>query len=285
MRTDGGSGLTSPVMNTEETPLIPPRKRSVQKDTHSSGSSSAGRASGGRTESSASSGFNAPEVWKDKDQSPKNFQEYASVFLVSLRNQSKIHFTLSLLYHLIHIALILSFVFSPILTRSVTFSSSSMSHRLLQAQGIIAPKSSDADSANKDKPPTPVVDSTKYAIESVWSIHDGLFFLEPGHAIVPVSIEESFQKLPNTKKKKRKGKNELNGGKKEDNKGSNSNQGDDDDDEDNNQNEHTYVTEDTVEEATDNGVSQLLAGGKVFTYASPAPIVSNGRHWKKKGKR
>ncbi|KAG5503490.1 hypothetical protein JKF63_05629 [Porcisia hertigi] len=144
---------------------------------------------------------------------PGSLLELLGVFTHALRLQSWPSWLLGALFHLFHLLLILSFVSSPILYRSTIFSSQTMARALLEAQNIIEYKGNRSDlshsgtvghSAVVEKgqggaEAAAVVRSgasqASVSVESVWAIHDSIFFLERDHVVMPTSIWNSFASL------------------------------------------------------------------------------------------
>ncbi|CAC9492010.1 multi drug resistance protein-like [Leishmania infantum JPCM5] len=143
---------------------------------------------------------------------PASLSEFLRIFAYAVRLQSWASWLLAVVFHLFHLLLILSFWSSPILYRS-TFFSQSMAKSLLEAQSVRQHRrGSDGCSNNgrtrlsaaagkgpsgaeaaallrSSESPAPV------SVESVWAIHDSVFFLEEGRAVMPTAIASSFSSL------------------------------------------------------------------------------------------
>ncbi|KAL7701501.1 multi drug resistance protein-like [Lotmaria passim] len=194
---------------------------------------------------------------------PTSLSGFLAIFAHSIALQSWTSYVLAVSFHIFHVLLILSFLTSPILFRSTIFSSQTMAKALLEAQGIIKHKSNnnrndsnDAGGAgvghnnNNHSAPLPPssVSQASVSIESVWAIHDALFFLEPGHVVMPTAIENSFGSLRRHKNRKkgneRNKKNSTGGAGANDAQntdGDNDDDDDDDDKKDDRENTHTYI--------------------------------------------
>ncbi|KPA79222.1 multidrug resistance protein [Leptomonas pyrrhocoris] len=169
---------------------------------------------------------------------PTSISAFIAIFAHSVALQSWTSYVLAVGFHAFHVLLILSFLLSPVLFRSTIFSSQTMGKALLEAQGVLQHKGhgdknrGDGDKMtahrngnNKSSSVLSLPSSVSHApvsIESVWSIHDAVFFLEPGHVVMPTTIENSFGSLrrrKNHKKGNSKDKKNAKGGSRDDGDG------------------------------------------------------------------
>jgi ABC-type multidrug transport system fused ATPase/permease subunit len=223
--------------------------------------------------------------------SPTSLSGFFAIFAHSVALQSWTSYVLALSFHVFHVLLILAFLLSPILFRSTIFSSQTMAKELLESQGVIKHRGSNGSpnlnsvtggggggKGNSNDNNTPLlltsVSRAPVAIESVWAIHDALFFLEPGHVVVPTAIENSFGTLRHRKKDRRDGdKNNkdsndgTSAGKTRDATGRNPSKdpssgdggGGEDGKRDDNDDTHTYVVPHGGNEADGNGAEKLIS--------------------------
>lgn len=134
------------------------------------------------------------------DLSLTSLSAFLTVFRQSCARQSWISWAIAMTFHLFHTSIIVVFFASPLLMWSTTFSSQTMSKPLLVAHGIVKDRRSDAvgeEALSTSVSRAPVV------VENIWAIHDDVFFLEPGHVVMPTTISNSFGRLvPKGKKTK-----------------------------------------------------------------------------------
>ncbi|KPI89214.1 putative multidrug resistance protein [Leptomonas seymouri] len=149
---------------------------------------------------------------------PTSISGLLTIFSHSVALQTWASYVLAVGFHLFHVLLILSFILSPILLRSTIFSSQTMAKPLLEAHGILKAKgSTNINSRGRANAPLlpSSVSKAAVSVENVWAIHDAVFFLEPGHVVMPTSIGNSFGSLrrrKNPKKGAEKNKKNRKGG-------------------------------------------------------------------------
>ncbi|KAK7195593.1 ABC transporter transmembrane region/ABC transporter [Novymonas esmeraldas] len=134
---------------------------------------------------------------------PTSPSEFLAVVAHAVALQSWTSWLLAVGFHLFHMLLIISFLTSPILVRSTVFSPQTMAKSLLEAQGVIQRKGNGSGggggggggAATSAPAHTSSVSLAPVSVESVWAIHDAVFFLEPGHVVAPANISDSFASL------------------------------------------------------------------------------------------